>query len=334
MSRSAFTARILIWVVLLTAGLAATAVGQAVRPFDPKAMPEVVAKVNGREIYRSELLTQADVIRGQARQSGQQDPGRLGVEFYREVLDGLIGEMLVYDDAVKRGVGASEAEIDAAIKGLEGKYPDAAAFDQALSEQNTSRDQLRQQLEQTLSIEKVVRQEIASQVEVTAEIKRQFYDQNLARFTSPERRRVRHILRRVAPTASAGEKAAAKNLAGEILKRLRAGEDFTELVARHSEDSESRDGGGELPWVVMNDRQDSPFYTAIAGLSVGELSEVVETEAGFHVVELLEVSPARTRPYAEVEEGIGSYLQESMVFGEVQRRVGALRAQAEIELAI
>ncbi len=331
-TRSAFKAQI--WIVLLAVGLAASVVGQPGRPFDPQAMPDIVAKVNEREIYRSELLTQADVIRAQARQAGQEDPGRLGAKFYREVLDGLIGEMLVYDDSLKRGVGASQEEIVAAISGLEGRYPDAAAFDQALSEQSTNRDELRQQLQRTLSIEKVVRQEIASKVMVTAEARQRFYDQNQARFSSPERRRVRHILRRVAPTAGAGERAVAKTLSSDILERLRAGEDFAELAARHSEDTESRERGGELPWVVMSGGEKSPFYTAIESLSVGQLSEVFETEAGFHVVELIEVSPGRQRPFAEVEEAIGTYLQDSAIFEEVQKRVEGLRAQAEIELGI
>lgn len=316
----------------VAAGFLTFAATAGAQPTDPASLPDVVARVNGLEISKAELLTQANILRGQAMRSSGQDPAQ-APGFYRNVLDGLIGELLVFVDIDQRKLAVSDAEVDQALASMEERYADAAAFDQALAQQGTSRAEVRQQLKRSLSVEKVIRSEIESKIEISDASKREFYDANRDRMQLPERRRIRHILRRVAPGASAEEKAEVRSRVKEIRRQIVEGADFATLAKEFSEDAMSQDKGGELPWVAMTGQQ-SPFYDAVAALETGELSELVETEAGFHLVEVLEVRPSRLRTFEEVEENITDHLKNEAVFEAVQKRVQSLYPQAEVEILI
>ncbi len=296
------------------------------------AWPAVVARVNGHEVRKEELLTQVEVLRAQAAQAGQPDPAT-EAGFYREVLEGLIGEVLVYDDSLKRGKAATPSEVAQALAAMEKRYPDAAAFDQALAQQGTDREKVRRQLAVTLSVEKVMRTEIEPKIVLQEERVRAFYEANRTRFTRPEMRRARHLLRRIGPDASPAVKDGVRAKIEELLQQVQNGADMAALAREFSEDASSREQGGELPWIAMAG-QDTAFFRALASLTVGQLSPVVESEAGLHFIQLLEVKPPATRPFAEVRDGIRSHLLNQEKFSVVQEQVERLRAQARIELLL
>lgn len=310
--------------------LATTVAAVSLTPTLPaQDFPDVVARVEGYEIQKEELVTQAEILRAQARQAGQTDPGS-GEEFYRQVLDGLVGELLVYADAIERGVGATGNEVDAAVEKMRSRFSSPEVFDQQLAQQEVTMAELRAQLERTLTIEKVIREEIAPNVQLPENAAREFWQQNQEAIRTAEQRRVRHVF--LLPEGEGGwEKARAK--ARALVEQLAGGADFAELARQFSDDAGSKERGGELGWVEAGSAR-SELASAALAMDAGRGPQVVETEEGVHVVDLLEVRPSRIPSFEEAGPRIEKKMRDYLIQVQVVNRTEALREGAEIEILL
>ncbi|MFP5462123.1 MAG: SurA N-terminal domain-containing protein [Gammaproteobacteria bacterium] len=150
--------------------------------------------------------------------------------------------------------------------------------------------------------------DVEAQVKLGADDVRTYYDQNKARYGVPEQRRASHIL--LQADAGAGEEArkAARARAEDLLRQARAGADFAALAREHSQDPGSAREGGDLGF-FGREMMVKPFADAAFALSEGALSEVVESEFGFHVIKLTGIRPGAVKPFEEVRAEIESDLR-------------------------
>lgn len=137
-----------------------------------------------------------------------------------------------------------------------------------------------------------------AQVQVSDEALKARYEAEKSRYFQPEQRRARHILLRVAEQDDDKARADKKQKAEEILAQAREGKDFTELAKKHSEDS-SAQNGGDLGFFSKGAMVEA-FDNAVFQLKQGEISGLVETVFGYHVIKLEEVRPATTRSFDQV----------------------------------
>lgn len=326
--------RLALALALLLALPAAAAAQEPAATPDPLAelvLPSVVARVGDVEVTRAELLTQARLMRAQVLRATGRDPAQ-EEGFLRIALDGLVEEALLYLDSRQRGTAATDAEVGARIAAMEATFDTPAAFDQALAAQGSDRTKLRAQLHQALSVEKALAEAAVAGQQVSDEEKRTFYREHQAELTLPQRYKLRHIL-----IAHRGGDGAAKLddriRAEQALARIRSGEDFATVAAEVSEDAATRERGGELPWVTPSGGAGSALDEAVAKLEPGGRA-VVETERGFHVIELLERRPEEVMPYAEAEPRIEAILREQGGQRVVAERVRRLREETPIEILI
>ena len=295
----------------------------------PGEFPDVVATVNGHPVTKAELLTQGALIRSQMRKAEGVAP-QASLKFYRDVLDGLIGEVLIFDDGVKRGLGATDEEVEHAVQGLRGAYDGDEAFQAALLEQGTSLPRVREQLRRSLSLEKVLRQEVGSEASVGEAEARQFYEQNKELMQTPAAVRVRHIV--VRPDKNDPEAVReARALLLDLRRKIASGADFADLAKIHSQDGKTRDQGGDLPWVPITG---SEADQRLQALGIGELSDIEETHHGLHLIQMQEKRPASVVPFEQAKERILFMLTNSKMRLGVQERVEKLRASAKIEIFI
>lgn len=150
---------------------------------------------------------------------------------------------------------------------------------------------------------------VASRIEVSdAEIKA-FYEQNIARYKAPEQRRASHILISAAKEASATDKAAAKAKAEKILEQVRKNpNDFARLAKENSQDAVSAERGGDLNFFGKGDMV-KPFEDAVFALKEGEISGLVQTDFGFHIIRVTGIKASTTRELAEVRFGIADEIK-------------------------
>ena len=161
--------------------------------------------------------------------------------------------------------------------------------------------------------------DIAARLPVDAAAVRKFYDDNQARWSGPEQRRASHILLTVGPDGSAPTKDAARAMAQDLLKHLKANPaDFARLAKEKSKDPGSAAQGGDLGWFGRG-AMTKPFEDAVFSLTKGQISDIVETSFGLHIIQLSDIKAAQVKPFEEVRAQIEADM----------RKQGAQKAYAE-----
>ena len=150
---------------------------------------------------------------------------------------------------------------------------------------------------------------LAKGVTVSDEELRKFYADNAARFTAPEERRASHVLIKVDKDMSAADKAKAKARAEELLAQARkAPAGFAELARKNSQDPGSAAQGGDLDFFGRG-AMVKPFETAAFSLKPGEVSEVFETDFGYHFLTVTGVRGGQKKPFEEVRAALETELR-------------------------
>lgn len=154
---------------------------------------------------------------------------------------------------------------------------------------------------------------------------RALYGRSIERFRTPERVKARHILVKT-QGKPAGEVSGLEAKANDLLKQVKAGGNFAELAKKHSEDTVSGAQGGDLGWVTRG-QMVKPFEEAVFSLKPNEISGVVKTEYGFHIVQALEREQARVRPFEEVRAELETESKREAVYQRMQQGIDQARAE-------
>src|ERR1035437_7566723 len=141
---------------------------------------------------------------------------------------------------------------------------------------------------------------------------RRMYTQNLDSFRTPERVKVRHILLKT-DGKPASEEPKIKAKAEDLLKQIRGGADFAALAKKNSEDTGSAASGGEYPGFVTRGQTVPEFEKAAFSLKPGQTSDLVKTQYGYHIIQVLEHQDARLRPFDEVKADLATQWKKQRV---------------------
>jgi len=144
--------------------------------------------------------------------------------------------------------------------------------------------------------------------EISDEEAESFYRQNINRYSIPEQRKARHILIKTTAEDSEDVLREKQEKAEQILELARSGEDFAELAKQYSE-GPTGPRGGDLGSFARG-RMVKPFDDAAFTLNEGDISDIVETQFGFHIIKVEKIEPSRIRPLEEVKNEIISQIQE------------------------
>ena len=149
-----------------------------------------------------------------------------------------------------------------------------------------------------------------------------FYEAHKADFTMEEQRNARHILVQLAPDASDAEVASARKKAEDLRARVAKGEDFSAVARASSDDIGSRADGGSTG-LFGRGVMAPEFETAVFGMKVGEISDLVRTDFGFHIITVTEIKPEDMKPYVdargEVEQRLRKEKAEELYFELAER---------------
>jgi peptidyl-prolyl cis-trans isomerase C len=303
------------------------------KPVDPSQLPNVVARINGIEVKKDELVKEADAMRMQLAQTqGIQEP--LNTGFYKNVLDGIIARTLLQQEAKEQKVAVTDAEVEQQMAALRSRFPDAATFQKALASQGMTEASLRQQMRRDGAIQKLVQTKVLTDLTVSDQAAKDFYDKNQDKLKQPERVHLRHILVRADANAPAADKAKAKAKAEELLKRVQNGEDFAKVAAESSDDPGSKGRGGDLSWVGRGQAPPPIDKAAFALTKPNDLSPVVESEYGYHIIQLLERQDATVPPFEQVKPRIAEFLKQRQSQEKLHAHVQELRSKGKVETFI
>jgi peptidyl-prolyl cis-trans isomerase D len=154
---------------------------------------------------------------------------------------------------------------------------------------------------------------VEARIEVSEADIKAYYEQNLARYKTDEQRRASHILIASGKDAAAADKAAAKAKAEKLLAQLRKSpNDFAKLAKENSQDPGSAERGGDLDFFGKG-MMVKPFEDAAYALKEGEISDVVQSDFGFHIIRLTAIKASSTRSLAEVKVNITDEIRRQQV---------------------
>jgi parvulin-like peptidyl-prolyl isomerase len=258
----------------------------------------VIAKGNGFEIKQSQLDTVVDGFKARTAAMGQTVPTD---ELKKTALNSLIVNQILLQKATDADKTAGKKEADDYIAQKVKQFGTQAAIEEQLKAAGKTFDGWRAEMtEQTTATAVMIRELNAAPAQ--AEIQK-FYETNSAASEVPEQVHVRHILLLTidptthAPLADDQVKAKKKQI-DDILKQARGGADFTTLAKQYSEDPGSKDNGGELPPFAKASADPShamvpEFEAAAFSLTNKQISEVITTQYGYHIIQLLDKTPAK-----------------------------------------
>jgi peptidyl-prolyl cis-trans isomerase C len=291
---------------------------------------KMAVKVNGKTI------TEAEVAEEEARltmaMGGRMDPQQLESMkpmIREQAVNNLINRTLLAEAVEEEDVKVSSEEVDARLADLETAAGGTEAFESRLSMMGVTRDQLREEIELGVAIEKLMESRAEGTGEPTEAETRAFYDENPQQFERPEQVKASHILFMVQADASDEEKAAKRKEAEEVLAQLKAGGDFAALATEHS-DCPSSSKGGDLGYFGRG-AMVPPFEEAAFALKPGEMSGVVETRFGYHIIKVEDRTDAETVAYGEAKDNIKQYLSGQGKQQVMTTVIEDLRADANIE---
>jgi foldase protein PrsA len=281
---------------------------------------DVAAKVNGQVITVTALNTQLDQLKKQYPQmfTGTDAEGRL-LDFKQRLLENLINQALIEQAAQSKGINISDADIQKQIDQLKSDFKDQSQFDQALKSAGMTLDQLKSQIKNQLVTQKLVETLAANQTVSDADIQA-YYDKNKTQFFQKPAKRASHILFNTADKATATK----------VLAQLKAGTiTFAAAAKKYSIDTATASKGGDLGWPTQAYLPE--FQTALDKLSKGQMSGIVPSAVGLHIIEVIDVRGGTQQTLAEVKSQIQQIIVQQRRSDAYQQFLNDLRKNAKIE---
>jgi peptidyl-prolyl cis-trans isomerase C len=312
------TGLVLTWIVM-------PAFAEETRPSEGK-----IAVVNGSVVSRVSFDREMSGVRQRFASMGKPIPPSQLKELEKRVLDNLINIELLYQQSQKVGTKVDETEVNTQFETLKKRFPSEAEFNDAIKKMKLTETIMKSQIRRGVAIQRFLDKMTLGKVEVTEEEIKAYYDSHTDLFKKPEQIRASHILIKVEPGANEKNKEKARKKIEKIRQRLVKGEDFGALAKEFSQCPSSAKGG-DLNYFGRR-QMAKPFEDAAFALKVGELSGVVETRFGYHLIKLTDKKPESTYSYEDMKDRIRKNLMREKIQVEVSNYVQELKKKASIEI--
>ncbi len=310
--------KILLWAVLIAVSIAL--------PLSAQVKPgAVVMTINDQPVYSWEIGILIPQIQQEMSGQGQQ-PDR--DEVINRAAQRIVGSRLLGQEARRKKVESDDARVDAAIAQIEERAGGREGLENALVGMGATYDLLRASVSETELVKIFVTTQLESQVSVSEEDVLAFYNANPEIFARPDMVRASHILIRLLPNSTTADKKEARNRATAAHQRVVAGEDFAR-VAREVSDGPNASNGGDTGFFAQDSMVPALANAAFA-LQIGEISDVIETQFGFHIVKMVEKRGASKMPLEEAQEPVRQMLIENGTREKVSELLAQLNEAATI----
>ncbi|MBK7075326.1 MAG: peptidylprolyl isomerase [Myxococcales bacterium] len=308
----------------------------AARPRPTYVVDRVIAVVNDEIILDSELAVQLTPYEPDLE--GIDDPkerARRKDKLRAQVLDEMIAEQLIIEAAAAaRLEEITSKEVDQIIADTKSDNKlDDATFQQALAAQGVTLAQYRQNVKRQLTRVRAMKMLVAPKVNITDEEVRAQYDQMVRRSDAVSQVRLAHIQLTLPERPTDAEVAAARAKAGDIVARVRAGEEFGKLAAEFSDDANTKTAGGELGWIERG-TLDPAWEQVVFALDPKEVAGPVAGPRGLEVFYVTEVKRTEMKPFDKMKDQIKGELQQRNMQKQTTTWIEELRKKAYIEVKL
>ena len=293
----------------------------------------VVAIVNQEIITLSEVEKWKEPHLGEIKADDRLEKREQTQEVLRKILDRLVEEKLVDQEVKRMGLKVSAKEMDGAIEEIKRKNNlTQENFEKALVMEGLNMESFKNQLEKQILRTRLIGMTVKVELKGGEKELRDYYQKNTDRYRGVETYRPGHILFYIPKEATPEQTQEIRSKCQKVLEKIKGGADFGEMAILYSEDASAKDRGdlgyfkrGELIPVIEKEA---------LRLKVGEMSGIVRTEFGFHIIKLLDRKGDTPPPFEEVKEKILADYYQTEMDKAVRQYIATLREKSAIEIKL
>lgn len=289
----------------------------------------IVAVVNGSPIKYAEFKQELDSTYMRFHEAGQLVDGLMYEQLKDEILESLINLRLLYQHSQTVGIRIDDGEIESYYKAKVAQYASKRDYEKSIKEAGLTDADINMRIRRTLGAKTFVEKHVAPKATVTDEEVRAYYEANPNEFEHDVLVHAAHILIKVSPWADKETRRKAKETLVDIRARIEAGADFAEMAKKYSE-GPSKTNGGDLGYFGYAQMAPS-FETTAFALKPGEISKVVTTQFGYHLIKVYDRRPAGKETLEEAGPILKSRFQRERLDTHLRQVVDQLKAKANIE---
>jgi peptidyl-prolyl cis-trans isomerase C len=294
----------------------------------------VVARVNGQPIYKEALTPYMEQELKKFRKYGMKR--KISPEITRRMetraLDKVIAQELLSQESKQIKVDDIEKTVDEQIKKMKIKYRTGENFKNYLASKKLTENEVRENLRRGIYVEQYLEKKGIQNPAIPEAELRSYYEDTKGDYRRDEYIKASHILIQVDEKASQEKQDEAHRKAEKIWKEIMDRKDFAGLARKYSEDGKSA-SGGDLGYIKRGYMP--PEFDAVAfSMKKDEISEVVRTKFGFHIIKVNDRKPAGIAPFDEVRDFIEKFLQNEVSRKKLAMHLEELKGKANIEVLL
>lgn len=292
---------------------------------------KISARVNGTDISESLLMQGVNAHRNKFKKSGMTaKTPEYSDSTTKIVLDKMINQLLLAQASQAETISDIDERIDAALASKKAEAGLEERFANYLTTKQMSVQSYRHYLKNKIHMDEYLKRKGISTPEISDQEIREFYNKGDG-MQQEETVKIRHILLTVAKEAKKNEKEKIRLKSHEILNQINEGMDFAELARFSSQCKKSNTQGGDLGYIKRGFMPE-PFEKVAFSLPVGTTSGVIETEYGFHILQVMDRREAGRIPYEKTRDFLKKYLQERRMPLLLDKHIAELRQKADIQI--
>ena len=294
---------------------------------------EVVARVGKTEIKWNQVEPAVAAFLKQFSMRGRTFPQEQLGRLRYDVLNEMVTRELVLQQVAGHEPTNLTAQVKAQIEQAKLQAGGDENYTKALAEMGITADEYAKRVREMLLSQEVIKKAVDEKIKITADDCKKFYDENRSKFVVPEQMRASHILILCPPEATAEVRTQKLAQIQAALSLVKNGENFAEVARKFSEDPGSKEQGGDLGFFARG-RMVPEFETAAFALATNQVSGVVTTHYGYHVIKAIDRKPAGERSYAEAKDNIETYLKNMQGQQTAQQYLKDLREKTKVEILL
>ena len=294
----------------------------------------IVAIVNQEIITLSELEKWTGPLQKEVQSEDRLERQERLHELRQKVLEKLIEEKLVDQEAKRLAIKVASKDVDAAIEEIKKRnaFTQQEDFEKALAKEGLTIEALKKQIEKRLQSTKLVNYSVKVEAKTEEKDLKDFYEKNIERYRIEESYRPAHILFPIPIGATSEEIREIRKKCQMVLDKITGGEDFGDMALLYSQDASSKDRG-ELGSFKKGELIPA-FEREALRLRVGEVSGIVQTDFGFHIIKLIDKKGGGPLPFKEVVEKVKADFYEKEMDKAFKQFLTKLREKSIIEIKL
>jgi peptidyl-prolyl cis-trans isomerase C len=310
----------------------------AIEPQIDKPIVTVNDKIIGEQELTQRVAVATRPLTAKMANLPPQYAAQMQKQVRQQVMENLIAERLLDEQVAVAKIQITDADIEAEIakSGAQQKPPITVEdFKKRVEAQGGNFEEVKKEFRKGMGYRKLMEAQWAEKATVGDADVKTYYDEHPKEFEAPEQVRASHILVSTEPKDPNADpnqvKVAAKTKIEKLLKQVKEGSDFA-AIAKENSDCPSAANGGDLGTFTRG-RMVKPFEDAAFALKVGETSDIVETQFGYHIIKVTEHKDAGVTPFEEAKTGINERLSKEKRDTATRQYIQSLRDKAKVVYA-